>query len=220
MPCWTRELTEREVTSIRDLLTFLVGTGARVVNMSWGRFETSYLDNLEDCAPNMTLADRRALARYTVEAIRAELQAGMAAAPHVLFVGASGNAGKSLEAANPATRFSLPNFVLVGAVDRSGALAAYTNLGPEVTLFANGERVPARLPGGLLSYPTGTSMATPNVTNAAAKMLAVNPLLTGAQLRTLLEQTAEANATGQKLLHTARAVAAARTAAPAARKGE
>ena len=210
IPCWTRELADREAASIRDLLEFWVESGSRVVNMSWGRFETSYLQNLKQCAPRMPLAERMALARYTVETIRSELQAGMAAAPNVLFVAASGNAGTSLDIANPATRFSLPNLMLVGAVDRSGAFADYTNVGPEVSIYANGDRVPARLPGGLNSFPTGTSMATPNVANAAAKMLAANPKITGAEMRALIEQTADTNATGQRLLHTARAVEAAR----------
>src|SRR5690606_19067855 len=134
------------------------------------------------CAPTMSAEERQALARFTVDTIRAVLQRGMQEAPHVLFVGAAGNAGTSVESANPATRFSLPNFLLVGAVDKTGARARYTNSGPEVTLYANGERVPARLPGGTVSYPSGTSMATPNVTNAAAKMLAVNPQLSGAEL--------------------------------------
>jgi hypothetical protein len=217
VPCWNRELADREAASIRDLLTFLVASGAKVVNMSWGRFESSYLGNLAKCAPAMAIEERTALARYTVQTIRSELRAGMAAAPNVLFVGAAGNEGKALATANPATRFSLPNFLLVGAVDRSGAFTDYTNIGLEISIYANGDRVPARLPGGLRSFPTGTSMATPNVANAAAKMLAVNPRLTGAELRSLIEQTADTNATGQRLLHTARAVEAARarTLAPA-----
>lgn len=213
VPCWTRALADREAASIRDLLAFQVAGGARVINMSWGRFETAYLRNLEECAPDMPIEARHELARYTVETIRSEMIAGMTDAPHVLFVGAAGNGGSSLEAANPATRFSLPNFILVGAVDRSGKVADYSNTGPEVLIYANGDRVPARLPGGMPSFPTGTSMATPNVTNAAAKMLAVNPRLSGADLRALLEQTAEVNSTGQPLLHTSRAVEAARAAA-------
>ncbi|MEQ1643353.1 MAG: S8 family serine peptidase [Pyrinomonadaceae bacterium] len=213
VPCWNQELANREAESIRDLLSFLVKSGARVVNMSWGRFEASYLGNLRQCAPEMTLEDRQKLARYTVEKIRGVLQEGMKAAPNVLFVGASGNSGTSVAAANPATRFSLPNFILVGAVDRLGKATQFTNKGPEVTLYANGERVPSRLPGGEISYPSGTSMATPNVTNAAAKMLIVNPRLTGAEMRALLEQTGDKNSTGQLLLHTARAVEAARPSA-------
>jgi hypothetical protein len=210
LPCWTRELAHREADSIRDLLSFLVASGVRVVNMSWGRAERAYRQNLTQCAPGVPEVERNALARYTVDTIRAVLKAGMASAPAVLFVGAAGNAGNSVEAENPATRFSLPNFILVGAVTRSGARATYTNTGPEVTLYANGEREEARLPGGAVSYPSGTSMAAPNVANAAAKVLAINPELSGARLRALLEASADTNATGEKLLHPARAVAAAR----------
>lgn len=216
VPCWTRELADREAASIGDLLSFLVDNGARVVNMSWGRAERAYLGNLKACAPQMPEGERRELARYTVERIREVLQQGMRAAPHVLFVGAAGNAGASLQDENPATRFSLPNFIMVGAVDRNGEATEWTNTGVEVTLFANGDRVPARLPGGSASFPSGTSMAAPLVANAAAKMLTVAPGLDGARMRQLLESTATANATGQRLLHPRDAVDAARAAAVAA----
>jgi subtilisin family serine protease len=215
VPCWTRELADREAESIRDLLSFLVKNGARVVNMSWGRAETAYLRNLEKCAPQMAVAEREGLARYTVEKIRSVLMAGMRKSPNVLFVGAAGNQGTSVQKVNPATRFSLPNFLLIGAVDRNGGVADFTNTGAEVTLYANGDRVAARLPGGDVSFPSGTSMATPNVANAAAKMLVANLRLTGAQLKELLERTADTNATGQRLLHTAKAVDAARAASTA-----
>lgn len=210
VPCWTRELAHREAASIRDQLDFLVANGARVINMSWGRHEGSYRRNLEECAPAMPASERIALARYTVDTIRAVLQTGMRAAPHVVFVGASGNEGSSVEASNPATRFSLPNFILVGAVDLSGARTDFTNTGPEVTLYAQGVRVPGRLPGGVPAFGDGTSVATPLVANAAAKVLAVHPALSGAELRRLLEATADTNATGERLVHPARAVERAR----------
>lgn len=210
VPCWSRELADREAASIADLLDFLVASGARVVNLSWGRAKSSYLGNLKACAPELPEDERDRLAQYTVDRIRAVLQEGMAKARHVLFVGAAGNAGKSLAEADQATRFALPNLLLVGAVDRRGQLLDLTNRGQEVTLYANGERVPARLPGGTASFPSGTSMATPNVTNAAAKILAVNPGLTGAQVRELLEETADRNEEGLRVLHPARAVEAAR----------
>lgn len=209
-PCWSRELAAREAASIADLLGFLVDNGARVVNMSWGRAERAYLSNLEACAPDMPEEERLALARYTVETIRAALIEGMKAAPRVLFVGAAGNAGSDMKTANPATLFALPNFLLVGAVDRHGRATEWTNTGPEVTLYANGDRVPARLPDGGPSFPSGTSMAVPLVVNAAAKVLAVQPHLDGAGLRTLLERSATRNGTGQPLLHPQRAVEAAR----------
>ena len=210
VPCWSRELAVREADSMRDLLEFLVASGVRVVNMSWSRFESSYLDNLAACAPAQPLEDRQALARFTVDTIRSVLRAGMAKAPRVLFVGAAGNAGTTVANVNSGTRFAAPNFMVVGAVDRFGSVTTFTNTGPEVTLYANGERVPARLPGGPLSFGSGTSMAAPVVVNAAAKMLALNPSLSGAEVRTILERTAEPNSTGQPVLHPSRALEAAR----------
>ena len=210
VPCWSKELADREAESIGDLLSFLVKNGARVINMSWGRFERSYIRNLEACAPEMKPEDRLALARYTVEKIRPVLIKGMAASPNVLFVGASGNDGSTVQKTNPATHFIAPNFILVGAVDHNGKRTDFTNIGPEVAIYANGYRVPTRLPGGAILPSTGTSFATPNVANAAAKMLAVNPKLTGAELKKILLETADANETSDKLLHTANAVAAAR----------
>ena len=178
--------------------------------MSWGRAERAYLSNLKECAPDSPELERLKLARYTVEAIRAVLIKGMESASNVLFVGAAGNAGTDMKTANPATLLALPNFLLVGAVDRNGAATDWTNNGPEVTLYANGDRVPARLPGGEPSFPSGTSMATPVVVNAAAKVLTVHPDMTGAELRAILERTATSNATGHPLLHPGKAVEAAR----------
>lgn len=210
VPCWSRDLAHAEAASIHDLLTWLVASGARVVNISWGRFELSYRRNLDACAPTLPATARAALARYSVDTIRAVLRAGMAAAPRVLFVAAAGNAGSTVMVANPATRLALPNLLLVGAVDRHGEKAAYTNTGAEVGIYANGDGVPARLVGGMRSHASGTSMATPVVTATAALMLSVNAALSGAELRTLLEQTADTNRAGLRLLFPVRAVEAAR----------
>ncbi len=90
VPCWPRELADREAASIRDLLDFVVAGGARVIVMSWMRTERGYVRNLEECAPQMPEAERLDLARYTVQKIRTELIAGMQEAPHVLFIGAAG----------------------------------------------------------------------------------------------------------------------------------
>jgi subtilisin family serine protease len=209
VPCWSRALADKEAASIRDLLDFIVAQGARVVVMSWGRAEKGYLDNLKECAPDLPDSARAALARYTIERIRAELMAGMRAAPNVLFIGAAGNAGKSLEQADQATRFTLPNFLLVGAADSQGRPASWSNSGAEVGLLARAERVPARFPDGSWSHPSGTSMAAPVLANAAAKVLAVSPELTAVELRAILERTATPSGDGPRVLHTKAAVKAA-----------
>ncbi|MEP7384187.1 MAG: S8 family serine peptidase [Gemmatimonadota bacterium] len=213
VPCWTRDLANREAESLRDLLHFLVESGARVVNMSWGRHERSYIANLEQCAPTMPAGERASLVAYTIDTLRAVLYNGIQGAPQVLFVGAAGNESQTMQQSNPATRLELPNFMLVGAVDRQGAKAFFTNTGPEIALYANGWRVAARHPGGAQGFGSGTSFAAPVVTNAAAKMLAVNPRLSGADLRRLLVQNSDTNEIGLRMLHTARAVSAARAAA-------
>ena len=209
VPCWSRALADKEAASIRDLLDFVVAQGVRVVVMSWARAEKGYLSNLAECAPEMPENERTELAHYTVQRIREALIAGMQAAPDVLFIGAAGNAGKSLETADQGTRYSAPNFILVGAADDTGAAVSWSNAGAEVTLLARGERVPARLPSGTWSYPSGTSMSVPVVANAAAKMLCVSPHLTAVQLRSILGSTATVNAEGSPVLHTRRAVEAA-----------
>jgi hypothetical protein len=54
-------------------------------------------------------------------------------------------------------------------------------------------------------------MATPNVTNAAAKIIALVPSLSGAELKEVLLVSADTNSTGQRLLHPKRALAEARS---------
>lgn len=156
VPCWSYELARREAASIADLLTFLVQNGARVVNMSWARASASYRSNLRACAPEMPADERERLVQFSVDTVRSVLRYGMAAAPQVLFVASAGNEGQSLEKADQATRFSLPNFLLIGALNRAGEYFDLSNSGTDVTLYANGERVPSALPGGMVSYGSGT----------------------------------------------------------------
>ena len=106
----------------------------------------------------------------------------------------------------------LPNLLTVGAVDRAGDEASFTSYGPTVKVHANGYQVESFIPGGERVALSGTSMAAPQVTNLAAKMLAVNPRLTPAQLIEIIVGSAEKTADGRRtLMNPAKAVAAART---------
>ena len=63
-------------------------------------------------------------------------------------------------------------------MDKAGDEASFTSYGPTVVVDANGYEVESYIPGGDRLKMSGTSMASPNVANLAAKILAVNPKLT------------------------------------------
>ena len=108
----------------------------------------------------------------------------------------------------------LPNLLTVGAVDRAGDEASFTSYGPTVKVHANGYQVESFLPGGERVALSGTSMASPQVANLAAKMLAVNPKLGPTEVIRLIVNTAERTADGRRnLMDAKKAVAAAAAAA-------
>lgn len=107
---------------------------------------------------------------------------------------------------------NLPGVITVGAINRNGSIQAYSNTGPEMDLVAPSGLLGVQdgfciNPGGDVvttdrmganGYETGnytnefggTSAAAPQVAGVAALMLSVNPSLTEAQVRTMLQQTA------------------------------
>ncbi len=210
-PCPSRANAEREATMLARMMAFFRAQEVRVVNMSWGRPESGFLSELERCAPQLASSERAAIARYAVDTLRRTMMAGMRASPHMLFVAAAGNSGNNTEFNDFALRIDLPNMLLVGAVDRAGDEASFTNTGPLVRLYANGYLVETRVPGGGTEAASGTSFAAPGVVNTVAKMLAVQPTLTTAQVLEILLRTAEMRGPrGLRVMHPANAVAEAR----------
>jgi subtilisin family serine protease len=66
------------------------------------------------------------------------------------------------------------------------------------------------VPGGDRMKLSGTSMASPNVVNLAAKILAVNPRLQPADVIRIIRDTADTTADGRRhLINPAKAFAAA-----------
>ena len=75
--------------------------------------------------------------------------------------------------------------ISVGAVDAAGDETSFTSLG-KVEIYANGFEVESYVPGGNRIKFNGTSMSSPQVLNLAAKLLALAPSLTTAELRELI----------------------------------
>ena len=210
-PCPSRELTEKEARNAQAYVDFLKKNGVRVVNMSWGGSVRDVESALEECGMGKTQDERKALARELFDTEKSALTRAFASAPEILFVTASGNENQdaSFAEAIPAG-IVLPNLITVGAVDLAGDEASFTSYGPTVVVHANGYQVESFIPGGERVALSGTSMATPQVANLAAKMLVVNPKLSPADVVAIVRETAEKTADGRRiLLHPAKAMAAA-----------
>ena len=114
---------------------------------------------------------------------------------------------------------ALPNLLTVGAVDKAGDEASFTSYGPTVVVHANGYQVESVIPGGDKLAESGTSMASPQVANLAAKILAVNPKLKPEQVIGLIRDTADKTADGRRtLVNPKKAVQAAEAKSAAGRR--
>lgn len=210
-PCPTPELHQRAADSFGAYVDFIRKTGARVVNMSWGGDLRSYEVEMEQCGIGKDTAERKTLARGYFDLHLKALTRAIASAPEVLFVTAAGNSGNdaTFNDVYPSS-IVLPNLVTVGAVDKAGDEASFTSYGPTVLLHANGYQVESFVPGGRRIAFSGTSMASPQVANLAAKMLAVKPSLKPAEVISIIRSTAERTVDGRRtLIHPAKALAAA-----------
>jgi subtilisin family serine protease len=160
--------------------------------MSWRYGAGAYEEMLAWHNVGATAEERKQIARRLFAVEREALRAAIASAPEILFVAASGNEDNSADFDEyiPAG-LQLPNLLTVGAVDRSGEETSFSTFGKTVVLHANGFEVESVLPGGDRMKASGTSMASPQVANLAAKLFALNPALTVAQVRDAILQGAE-----------------------------
>ena len=115
----------------------------------------------------------------------------------ILFVAAAGNSGISTES-YPAA-FTQNNVISVAALTSTGGLAGYSNYGSSwVDLGAPGSGIYSTLLNGTYGTYSGTSMATPHVTGAAALLATMFPTATAAQIKAaLLDGTANAALAGK-----------------------
>lgn len=204
----TREDAARSAAAAQALVDYFRAHGVRVANLSWGGSARSIEIALEMNGVGGTPEERRALAREIWAIYRDGLHAALAGAPDILFVVAAGNSDNDVtfDEVLP-SGFDLPNLLSVGAVDQAGDITSFTSHGDRVAVHANGFKVESYVPGGQRLQYSGTSMAAPQVTNLAAKLLALAPDLTVAELKSLIVDAAETAAEGRvRLVHPRRSL--------------
>jgi len=188
---------------------YFVEQGARVVNMSWGGSLSGIEAALEQTGAPGTPEERRALARRIYDIGYKALQEAMRDAPGVLFVIAAGNSDNNVDfdEVYPSS-IELPNVMVAGAVDQAGDETSFTSFGNS-DVYANGFEVDSYVPGGARLKFSGTSMAAPNVTNLAAKLWALHPGLSVAEVKQLIVDGADDRVAGDrsyKLLNPKRSI--------------
>ena len=210
-PCPSREQSAKNSKSSQAYVDFLKREKVRVVNMSWGGSVKGFESALELCGVGKSADERKALAREMFDEQKAALTQAFSSAPEILFVTSAGNSNQSASFAEAIpSSIALPNMITVGAVDKAGDEAAFTSYGPTVAVHANGYQVDSFVPGGNRVALSGTSMSAPQVTNLAAKILAVKPSLNPGEVIAIIRETAEKSADGRRtLIHPKKALAVA-----------
>ncbi len=105
----------------------------------------------------------------------------------MLLVAAAGNAGNNTKA-YPA---SYDAVMSVAAVQSNGSRASYSQYNDQVEIAAPGSSVLSTYPVDRYATMSGTSMATPHVSGAAALLWSFYPQCTNAEIRRALTATAE-----------------------------
>ena len=184
-----------EQANIEAIAAFINTNHVRVVNASLG-FARDYVEaELRYEGDHYETDDAvRTRAGEIQDARRAEWTWIFEHCPDTLFVIAAGNSNRDVvEYQDVSASISAPNLLVIGAVDRFGNWATFTNSNPEhVRLFDFGVEVDSVIPSGEHIPLSGTSMASPNAANLAAKMISIDPALTPARAIEIMLGTGDA----------------------------
>lgn len=134
-----------------------------------------------------------------------------AVAAGTVIVAAAGNDGPEPGTVGYPARY--PEVIAVGAATQTDGVADFSSRGPEVDVVAPGDEIQSDWVGQSYQTLSGTSMASPHVAGLVALLLSVNPDLTPAQVKTILQQSADSlagwpsEAQGAGLVNAPRAMA-------------
>jgi hypothetical protein len=194
---WARRLGD----DFRQMADYFRTRHVRVVNMSWGDQPEEFETWLSKTGGGGDPVARKQQAAKLFALWAQSIEAAMRAAPRTLFVAAAGNSNSNVGFIEdvPAS-LHLSNLLVVGAVNQAGDETSFTSHGETVLVDANGYHVESFVPGGARLKLSGTSMASPNVTNLAAKLFALDPSLTPEQVIKLIRDGSTRSDDGRRNL--------------------
>ena len=194
---WARKLS----ADFQQMSDYFNTRHVRVVNMSWGDEPSEFELWLSKTGGGADPAGRKKKAAEIYAIWKDAIETAIKNAPNTLFVTAAGNSNSNAGFTEdvPAS-LQLPNLITVGAVNQSGDETSFTSYGETVVLDADGYNVESYVPGGAKMKLSGTSMASPNVVNLAAKLFALDPALTPEQVIDLMKRGATTSEDGRRHL--------------------
>lgn len=197
----TVEWAERFKADFQQLGDYVREHNVRVVNMSWGDSQSEIETWLTKTSAEKDPEVRKKAAAEIYLIWKQAVEGAIQSAPKTLFVCAAGNSDSNPGFVGdvPAS-LHLSNLISVGAVDQAGDETSFTSHGETVVLDADGYRVESNVPGGTRLKFSGTSMASPNVVNLAAKLIALDPALTPEQTIALMKKGADISPDGRRHL--------------------
>lgn len=197
----TLELAERSAIASKNIVQYFKDHNVKVVNMSWGFSQNGIEQALAMNGIGENEEERKALAKKLFGIEKEALYTAIKGAPDILFVVSAGNSNDDVEFAQRIpSGLQLPNLMRIGAVDIEGKETDFTTMGKGVDVYSNGYEVESYIPGGELRKYSGTSMAAPQVVNLAAKIWAVNPDLSVAEVKDLIVKGATPSEENKEIL--------------------
>jgi subtilisin family serine protease len=208
----TTEWAERMAADFRTISAFCRDQNVKVVNMSWGDDLREFEEWLARTKAGQDADQRKEEASKLFAIWKQAIYEMIKSTPNTLFVTAAGNSDSDTGFLQdvPAS-LELPNLMTVGATNQAGDATTFTSYGKTVVIYADGFHVDSCIPGGRHLKLSGTSMASPAVTNLAAKLFAIDPTLTPEKVRALILNGAASSEDGRrKLMNEARSIELAR----------
>jgi subtilisin family serine protease len=197
----TTEWAQRMAADFQEIGDYCRIHNVRVVNMSWGDDVAEFETWLLKTSSSQDAVARKQQAMALFQIWKNGVSKALASAPNTVFVAAAGNSDTStgFQEDVPAS-LHLSNLLVVGAVDQAGEETTFTSYGDNVLVDADGFEVESYVPGGAKLKFSGTSMASPNVANLAAKLIALDPSLTPEQTIAIIRQGATSTPDGRRHL--------------------